>query len=251
MRISIILVLAIWAIAGAQGPVGHWSFDSGNAGVFADDSGSGNHKLVILQKPEALVSITGVSGKAIRFADTGFEAEVISSKGAFNFPSLTIEAVVSVPQASAFIAQYNVYGHDMGLSLARGYSLFFNENRNLEFATGNQDISPIWNECISPVALASGTVHIVAGVLNDAGFDKVYIDGEEMMAVPTKPYLPNLVFRLRVGYGYGNGGLNGYMSPGSAMDDLKLWDRALSSEEMHFHYLAIKDTVDQLNRQPK
>lgn len=234
--------------ANAQGPVGHWSFDSGIPGFSATDSGSGNHRLVALHKPELLVSIPGVSGRAIQFADTGFEFEAAGTRDTFNFPRLTVEAVVSVPAADAFIAQYNIYGHDQGVSLAKGWAFFFNVNRQLEFATGNQSLYPIWQECASAQIMVPGTVHHVAGVLDDAGFDKVYVDGEEAMAIPTRPYLRNDTQRMRVGYGFGNGVLSGYMKPGSAMDELKLWDRALPAGEIRSHYLAVKDAIDKLNR---
>lgn len=183
-------------------------------GFSAHDSGSGRHDLIALHPPDSLLPIPGVLGKAIGFLGRGFELEATGSRGAYNFRTATVEAIVQYPGSNAFVFQYARYEP----GIARGFWLGFNAAGILELVTGHDKHSSKWNECKSAQSLVPGRIYHIAGVLDDGGLNKVYVDGVKAGSRPTTEYLP-YDDRLRVGYGYGGGAFVAYLRRG-ALDEL-------------------------------
>ncbi len=228
-------------IGNAPGPFAHWSFDNGVGGFFATDETGHGYDLVALHKPEALNPIAGVVGRGLQFKQPGFELEARGSRGAFNFSHATIETIVLNPGTTGVILASTKFQ----TGVAQGYVLMIWPGNTLNFATGNDQNDIKWNETHSTNPLIPGKVYHVAAVLNDNGMNRVYIDGVEAGAQPFVPYLP-YDGRAIVGYKYGDGSFNTYLTNG-AVDELKVYDRALSAAEINAHYLQVKAGIDNVN----
>ncbi|HKP98088.1 MAG TPA: esterase-like activity of phytase family protein [Fibrobacteria bacterium] len=223
------------------GPVAHWSFDKGFGGFIANDESGHGFDLVALHKPSALNVIPGVVGKALKFAQPGFELEARGSRGAFNFDHATFETMVLNPGTTGAV----LANHLSGPGLAQGYWLGIWPGNTLNFVTGNSQDAVKWNETRSSYPLVPGKVYHVTAVLNDNGWNRVYINGEEAGSQPFRPYEPH-DGRTVVGYKFGDGIFNTYLTNG-AVDELKVYDRALSGDEIRAHYLEVKAGIDAVN----
>jgi hypothetical protein len=233
--------IMILSIGNAPGPFAHWSFDNGSAGFYASDETGHGYDLVALHKPDALAIIHGVVGKALKFAQPGFELEARRSRGSFNFSHATFEAIVLNPGSTGVILS----NHKAQPGVAQGYWLGIWPGNTLNFVTGNDQNAGKWSETRSTVPLVPGKVHHVAAVLNDNGWNRVYIDGKEAGAQPFVPYLP-YDGRALVGYKFNDGVFNTYLANG-ALDELKVYDRALSSAEIGAHYQQVKTGIENVN----
>ncbi len=228
-------------IGNAPGPFAHWSFDTGVGGFYAADETGHGYELVAMHKPNAMALIPGVVGKALRFNEPGFELEVRGSRGAFNFSHATIETIVLNSGTTGVILASDKYQS----GIAQGYWIGFLPENTLNFATGNDKNGIKWNETRSTISLLPGKVYHIAAVLNDNGWNRVFINGEEAGVQPFVPYLP-YDGKATVGYSYGDGVFGGYM-PHGAIDELKVYDRALSASEIHAHYMQVKAGIDIVN----
>jgi hypothetical protein len=250
MRKAVISGLAAFllgaATARSQGPVAHWSFDSGFAGFLANDSVSPDRQLVVLQGVDSVRLVPGVSGKALYFTAPGYDIQARNSRDVFNYAYVTVEAVIRYSGGNPTIFHYSQF-HP---GIASGYWLGFQADGSAEFTTGNSSIEPNWNRCMSaPNSVQPGKVYHIAGVLDDKGFNKVYLDGQEVAAVPTLPY-QHYNGALHVACNYGDGALGGWFINGGSLDELKVYDRPVGADEIRSHYLAVKDALDKLNRAP-
>ncbi|MEO7427067.1 MAG: esterase-like activity of phytase family protein [Fibrobacteria bacterium] len=223
------------------GPVAHWSFDDGIGGFLATDKSGHGFDLVALHKPSALNQIPGVVGKGLLFAQPDFEIQARGSRGAFNFTHATYETIVLNPGTSGVV----LANTNSGPGLAQGYWLGIWPGNTLNFVTGNSQNAVKWNETRATSPLIPGKVYHVAAVLNDNGYNRVYINGEEAGTQPFVPYEP-FDGRAVVGYKFGDGIFNTYLTHG-AVDELKVYDRVLSDQEIRAHYLEVKPGIDAVN----
>jgi Concanavalin A-like lectin/glucanases superfamily len=138
-----------------------------------------------------------------------------------------------------------IANHLSGPGVAQGYWLGIWPGNTLNFVTGNSANAVKCNEMRSLQPLLSGKVYHVAAVLNDNGWNRVYINGEEAGSQPFTAYEP-YDGRATVGYKFGDGIFNTYLSHG-AVDELKVYDRVLSGEEIRAHYQDVKAGIDALN----
>jgi Concanavalin A-like lectin/glucanases superfamily len=166
---------------------------------------------------------------------------VRGSRGAFNFEQASFETRVLNPGTTGTI----LANHLSSPGVAQGYALMIWPGNALNFATGKSTDAVKWNENRTTYPLVPGMVFHVVAVLNDNGMNRVYINGEEAGA---RPYRPYGVFEGRavVGYKNGDGSFNTYLT-NVAIDELKVYDRALSSAEIEAHYLEVKAAIYALN----
>ena len=202
----------------SEGLVGHWTFDDGKA---ADASGSGNHGTAV----DGPVSGPGKIGGALVFDGRRAHVTVPSS------PSLTVTGPLTVaawvnprtpadpPQSRAIAEKWE----SQGLAYS-GYFLRISSKGNAHFVVSEPTRI---SEITSTKPLVPETWSHVAAVYDGSSL-KMYVHGtlEKTIAASNGPAPSQAV--LRIGKGGGGGGHNFLGS----LDDVRVYNRALSAEEI-------------------
>ncbi len=247
-------VLMAFACARAQLPIVHWSFENGNKEFYAKDETGNGHHLVMMKGDSADLAVRpGIVGKALFFGQGEVELEAVKSGGVFNFEKVTLEAIVYVSENSshstkgeAILANVE-YGHTTPFwkQVARGWELSIWPGNILSLATGNNEIDPIWNQILATFPLKENRVHYVSAVINDAGWNRIYIDGVEAGVSSYTPYLPNRG-HLSVAYSYGNEIFSDYLK-NAALDEIKVYNLAKDFSMIQADYSVVKSAIDSVN----
>ncbi|MCK4453863.1 hypothetical protein KAU51_00745 [Candidatus Parcubacteria bacterium] len=203
-----------------DGLVGYWKFDEGSGITAKDSSGSGNDGILV-NNP---TWVDGQVGKALNFdgVDNYIDCENDSSLDITD--AITIEAWVKL---NALGAWQHIIGKQ-GMWRISGYDFRVTINNKLQFAT----LSSFY-DVNSATAFTTGVWYHVVAVQSGTSYKKIYLNGVED-GIKTNPgaIVSTLSSHLQIGRAplwdaeYFNG----------TIDEVRIYNRALSSEEILAHY---------------
>lgn len=219
---------------GKQEPIGHWAFEDDSADRFANVAGAGFAALAV-----GTVSVDqGVRGKALRLDGNGYL--VIKGSEILNLDRYTLSAWIwpqdirgrwgIVAKRTANTAAPAV------LAIAGGC---------IEFDATDVDGQWSWNFLSPPVVTAARWQHVALVVDPQAGVT-MYLDGHEVAHRPpaSRPLGPNDE-RFTIGFEAWGGPQMSGQTPGhfvGLLDEVKLWGRPLSPDEVAADYRAVAGT---------
>ena len=218
-----------------KGLVGYWTFD-GTGSIannqttgLADSSGKGNNGTAINTNGTGMIFTTGKVGNAVQL--DGVDDYVNCGSGSQSLRGFASGFSIG----SWFKWQAGTNAPLVLLSGSTGaYSVFGTGNKPLIFRSSTN-----YRYFTPTISVIDGNWHYLVftstgNALNDIDNSKVYIDGiEQIGETSTKSGLPDAI--------NGNckiGGGNGYMT--GLVDDVRVYDRALSVEEVKTIYNATK-----------
>ena len=195
------------------GPAGWWTFDEGAGSTAFDSSGNANNCALV-----GTSWISGHSGAAISLAGNGYGSCGASSTLAIT-GALTVAAWVKIPNPSQY-AYMRIASKKNLWNDSNGYALSYNPGKHLLEILGSGSQSGSAN-----VALDTSWHH-VAGTIS-GGTAHLYVDGVERTSVSTVTPLAAGSTPLFIGRD-----ASGASSFTGAIDDLRVYPRALSASEI-------------------
>lgn len=221
-KLSIVSLLALFfivhvSIAVEKDLVGYWSFDE-NSDMAKDVSGNGNDgKIIGLQK-----RVTGIKGQALEFDKTKKTyVEVVDDDALDITDAITIEAWIN--PKSVYIGD-DWKQQNCVLGKVRAYYLTINEQGHLasylynvqpqEWLVGKTDMQQFISEWVHVAMVYDGKDHAL------------YINGEKDADVSKKGQIQTVSENLEIGWVDNERYFDGLI------DEVKLWARALSKEEL-------------------
>ena len=200
------------------GPVGEWRMNEGSGTTLVDSSGSGNNG-TILGNP---TWVAGQNGLALRLDGTGDYATVPDSASLDISSTITLAAWVK-PEKTAtqyLIKKATQNGTD-------GYELSL-ATTGFPFVRFNSTASGTTYRVDSPIAYPNnGTTWMHLAATSDGTTIRLYVNGAE---VATKP-APAAITTNNLALGIGAQG-DGVSQLQGAMDDVRVYNRALSASEV-------------------
>lgn len=207
-----------------SGLIGHWKFDEGSGTFAADGSGNGNHG-------------TWVNGSAWTPGKSGSAA---SLDGVDDYVSVPASSSLDAPRTALTIAMW-VYkradapeyaalaGRRWGPGYEDSWVLFYNYSGSDEYSFGVRTGSAVYVNGPSSVADRNTWVHL-AGVY-DGSRIRIYRNGVEVASAAQSGTIALDATPLFLGAGdNGNTGIREYVN--AALDDVRLYSRALSAAEI-------------------
>lgn len=207
------------------GLVGHWKFDEGSGSFAADASGFGNDG-------------TMVNGAGWTGGKFGTAANL---DGANDYVSAASSASINNPRTGMTVAMWinlrsavNVYGCLAGRRWGPGWDdlwvLYYdNSDGQNRYSFGARTSDAVYVTGPSSLGDLNSWVHI-AGTY-DGSRIRVYRNGAEIASAALTGTIPTESSALFLGAGdNGNTGIGEYLN--GAMDDVRLYDRALSASEL-------------------
>jgi len=227
-----------------EGLVAEWHFDEGSGSVLKDSSGNGNDGVIY-----GATWVEGKYGKALSFDGVDDYVEVIESKSS-RPETITIDSWIklnSLPSSCSFII---LKTHSNSWA---SYYLGIDNTGKVILSTQNQKLNqwPVWK---SVTQLNTNTLYHIVGVFNKTNSNdmdgSIYINGDEIATTFTANGYNSAFF---IGYDAGKldigkegGTINKYYFNG-IIDEVRIYDRALSAEEIKNHYngvgLIVKKTT--------
>lgn len=226
--------------AHAQSPIAHWSFDSTSSDYVVENGAGPKFDLIATHKKEAMKLVDGIQGKALGFTDTGSVIVISDSRGTLNFPQCTMEALIYYvpgPKHQSIIQNATFYPR-----VYMGYSFVIYADGRVSLNTGHP--ASFWTSTTASLPLEAGRAYHLAAVINQGGQDKLFIDGEPVGASASNPYLPNTGMGF-FGMAYGDTEFSGWSK--STLDEVKIYDQALSDADILSHYQQYQGGLDSLN----
>ncbi|MDX6649418.1 MAG: hypothetical protein QOJ97_1369 [Solirubrobacteraceae bacterium] len=220
----------------ADAPIGYWRFDeAAGAQRFADSSGHGNLAAIAGSGVTGgAPGATARTGGAVELAGGGYLE--VPDAGAKLDPAtgLTVEAWVWTPTSVAAGAPRSIVAKNFN----SGYRL------RLDYAAANAGAGASlsaydqgsYNQLYRKGNLAAGTWALVAWTADAAG-SRLYVNGRLIAANATPYRYADNAAPLRIG-----GGVSGSAPEAFSgrIDELALYDRALSAEQLAGHYAAAR-----------
>jgi hypothetical protein len=229
--------------------IAHWSFDSSSGSTYYDVTGNG-YNAVATGSGTGLAA--GVKGQAINCSGSGFELTAINSSVDFNLTRYTIECWIScaaIPSVSATIFNNN-YVQAYG-GLANGYSLAVNADGNVVLCQSSSE-GYSWVGAVSSAVLTPATWYHIACTYDFAAM-KVYVNGVLSGSYSYQGTYPPSGADARIGCQKRDGDPNIYYPFYGKIDELKLYNYALSADTIAAHYnltTAIKHPCQNLASVP-
>lgn len=235
--ISIVSLLALFfiaqiSIAVEEDLIGYWSFDE-NGDVAKDVSGNGNDGEIIGSQKRA----AGAKGQALEFDKSKQTyVEVVDSDSLDITDAITIEAWIN--PKSIYIGD-DWKQRNCVLGKVRAYYFDINELGNLasylygvqpqEWLVGETDMQKFIGEWLHVAMVYDGEEHAL------------YINGEKDAGVPKEGQIESVTDNLAIGWVDNERYFDGLI------DEVKLWARALSEEELKASAtLAVDEPTDKL-----
>ncbi len=205
--------------------------ESSGATEFADESGHGrNGSCSSPHCPTA--GANGHHGKALRFDGSDDYVEVPHSDG-LNPAAMTIAAWIKADTWATEYWEGVVVSKDDWESDVRGYTLRTGENGRLSFAL---PIDGTWEQALSGQVMSTGTWVHVAGTY-DGNTIKVFVNGTEQASTPASGSFVASSYPLNIGRSpYATNRLFD-----GTIDDVVIYNRALSEEEIELLYASSAD----------
>ena len=216
-----------------QGLVGHWTFDSStiSGNTVADVSGNGNNG-TMMNGPTV---IPGVEGQALSFNGTDQYVSVPNSS------SLNPNVISVSFWVKSAVAAQNFYAAMVNKRLLGNTSPFnvwsFDTNpsgNTYDFCiTNNAGSGPTYGQwCLSNGVLSTSWTHIVGTY--DGTTQKLYENGVLVASQPVNITLASSTLPVAIGWDNSTGGVNQHFN--GAIDDVRIYNRALSATEVNQLY---------------
>ena len=209
-----------------DGLVSHWSFDEGSGTIANDSAGTNTGTLV-----NGPAWTTGKVGGALCFGGSRYVD--IGNDASLRVDSVTLETWIKVTDSwgahnPIIGSNWDGVGSNYYLGVVNGQFGF----------TYVHPVDPYWRYCSTTPPSNDGLWHHVVGTF-DAGISKIYIDGVlrntcDYSSVTT--VCPKRIDTVYIGQFWAGG----YGVPGD-LDEVAIYDRALSESEIQSHYSKTKD----------
>jgi hypothetical protein len=215
----------------ADAPLGYWRFEESSGAVAADSSGNNRHATInggVTLGTEGILA--GSDDRSARFDGTSGYVQLPGTWGGADWTELTIEAWINPADPTTGTFQSVVSGH--------------NPSTFAHFQLNNAGNSGVYTDVgfvATPIIPATPTGtwrHVV--ITAKSGESKVYVDGEQLGSTIGTTFA-NISASSNVSIGLGHD--NGRWFFGR-MDEVAIYDRALSEERVQFHFLAGAGGVD-------
>jgi hypothetical protein len=227
--VALALMAALAPAAGAAGLVGQWRFDEGSGGAAADSSGNGNAGALA----GSTQWVAGKHGGALRFDGGGGQMRV--AKASVLEPAGAITAQAWVRSAASPGRFRYVVAKGANSCIAASYGLYSGDDGGLAFYVSSALGFDYTVSSSAGVAPWDGAWHLATGTF-DGTVVRLYLDGVQVgSGVP----------RLS-GIGYGMTSTDdvfvghydgcGDHDFGGDIDDVKIFDRALTASEVKAQY---------------
>ncbi len=212
--------------------VAYWSFDSASGRTFYDVTGHGYNAS---WTGSGVGQAPGVVGQALSCSGTSYELTVANSQDSFALNNVTIEAWYNTDSMmDAFILDYQYVAE----GVYNGYGLDVHSNGTAELGISNSSKNG-WISAISTTAMAKGKWYHLAATYDGAAA-RVFVNGT--MESQT-------AYSGGIGYPVGEnariacqtlmGGVIRLFDKGR-IDELKLYNYALSADSIKAHFLAAR-----------
>jgi len=215
----------------AGGLVGYWKFDEGSGTTAVDSSGNNNNGTLI-DNPDW---VDGKIGKALEFNGSTNYVEINDSDSLDGFDAITIEAWVKpiLGQRGAVVSRY-LYDYNIPIN-ERVYELTVEQGGTIGFALSSDGSSATWLE--SSNTLQDNEWNHIAAV-SDGNTMRIYINGEQDPNTKAAPAsLHSSSYNLQIGaWEYSPNQRDTYFN--GVIDEVKIYNRALSAEEIKADYEA-------------
>jgi hypothetical protein len=201
-----------------DGLVGHWKMDEGSGNLFIDDSGNEND--AVIQNTGGVLWSQGVIGQAVNLNGQSGRFAI-----APHSPSLEIENAITI---AAWVKPNSLHrGTIVQKSSGNGFEFWLDTNGQLEFRLnrGNNGSTYRIRSSYSYSQDVGKWIHLAATF--DGTTSKIYVNGVENVSASYAPFT--------IGTNSGNlviGALGTIQRLNGAMDDLRLYERALSGGEI-------------------
>ncbi|MFD2245114.1 LamG-like jellyroll fold domain-containing protein [Pontibacter ruber] len=216
----------VWSITtiSASSPtnplVGHWKLDEGSGMALADASEYKNNATAV----GGATWVAGVTGQALRFNGSSQYATVADNASLDITGAITLTAWIKPEKiATQYVfkkaEQNSVDGYE--LSLSSGGLIFFRFNQ-----VTSGDTYRINSTTIHP---SNGTTWIHVAVTYGGGVMRLYINGDQNNSKTFSSPPPIKLNGLALTIGAGNNGYRGFQG---AMDDVRIYNTALSASEV-------------------
>jgi hypothetical protein len=207
-----------------RGLVGYWSFDEGSGSAAYDASGNGNDGTLYWMSTSSDAWTTGKAGSALSFDGSD---DYVESSTNIVFDSITIEAWV----------KGDLYG-DGGSSSNEIVTINNGgTNKSLDaYTTGNgvTTATPRWEwggNTINASVTIDTNWHYIVGIFDGtSGIKKLYVDGIERASGTGSGSVTATVISI------GKDAGNSAMAWDGLIDEVRIYNRALSAEEVRYHY---------------
>ena len=199
-----------------DGLVGAWLMDDGTGDVVTDSSGNGLDGKIAKGNPEW---VKGKFGGAMEFG--GADMVTVADNAALDLKSFTLAAWINIPKISG--PWQIIASKEARNPTGRNYGIFGHINDGVihySFTTGG------WKSYNAKTNVTDGSWHHVAATYAKPDF-KLYIDGEVDAEEAPDAYPETNDSPLFIG----GCDIGGYWMTG-AIDEVALYDRALSKEEI-------------------
>ncbi len=214
------------------GLAGYWNFDEGSGTVAVDLSGKGNNGSIV----GGAAFVEGVSGKALLFNGSGY-VNIPSSPSIDMVNNMSVSLWAKIDPASVPMATLIAKGHTH-VGGIRGWAMRVNSDTmpgETEFFGG---VNGVWQTVVFPnLNPPDNAWHLVTGVKDGSGM-RVFVDGVLRNSNTAAGGDFNSVseFDLRIGDDVINQG----RAIIGAIDDVRIYNYALSTTEVQNYYMMIR-----------
>jgi predicted outer membrane repeat protein len=212
-----------------QGLISHWAFDEGSGSTAYDSFGDNDGNLM-----GAPNWTTGQVDGALSFDGVDDYVEVPDAPSLDGMDALTITAWIKTDSSGDYMGVVSKYIHSSGDNLDDSYCLLLDPSGAVIFQYNPGNIYVIK---LSSPTVADGSWHHIVGVYTGTE-GSIYIDGNEVPLF--RDYsdpggsLNNTDVQLTIGSSNNNGTLDFFFQ--GTIDDVRIYDRALSAEEIRQLY---------------
>ena len=202
------------------GLAGHWDMDEGSGSILNDKSGNNNHG-TLTNGPQWT---QGKNGNALQF-DGKDDYVDCGSTSSLN----GISGVVSVEAwARLDKLKYNSIVNKRTNNIEGHWDFRHSLNYGLQFVNFDSGGNP---KIINAAATFDNNWHHLVAVATDSEV-KIYMDGKRLATTGTLAPIVSTSTNVKIG----GWGLTGNYYLNGDIDDVKIYNRALSAEEVRYHY---------------
>ncbi|MBU6232465.1 hypothetical protein KGP36_07565 [Patescibacteria group bacterium] len=197
------------------GLVGWWKLDDGSGTTAADSSGNGNTGTLV----NGPTWTTGKIGGALRFDGMNY---------------VSTPNTVTVPASFTFSMWFKSIGAILGSGTVigwsyRGFTFFYSNPHKISFSVDGS----YYDGAIATVNVDDGQWHMITGTYSSGGTPQLFIDGS-LNKISTQTQFNSSNDRFMIGSDNGTG--FGYGGVPATLDDVRVYNRALSAAEVQSLY---------------
>jgi hypothetical protein len=222
----------LFAQTGQQKLLAYWSFDSVSGQTFYDGTGHGYNAS---WTGSGIGQAAGLVGQALSCSGTSYELTVANSRDSFALSNLTIEAwfnTDSIMDAYIFDYQYVASG------VYNGYGLYLRSDRLADFAMSNSTKNGWW-EAPTTTALTKGKWYHLAATYDGSAI-RIFVNGTmENQVLYSGGIGYPVAANARIACQTLQSGVARLWDKGR-IDELKLYNYALSADTIRAHYQATR-----------